>query len=319
MLAGVIGLSLLGCSRTGEPWQGIKGRRIVASFPPLACFAAKVVGEDGKVLPLLTSTGPHHYEATAHDLLKLRGADLFLINGLDLDDGFATRLKRNCGNPHLGLIEVGDFIPKDKLRKLTAGAHGHEPGHAGHKHDHHGHSHGEYDPHIWLGLEEAILVVQGIAKELAEDDRKNADSYRKRADAYCAELKDLHNFGQRELKDKTERSLITFHDSFYYFARSFGLTVPGTIEIRPGEEPDSATLKKLIALCKEQRVRLIAVEPQYPEKTAKTLLEELKKGGLEDADLVRLDPLETAPADFRPDYYVETMRANIKNLADKLR
>jgi ABC-type Zn uptake system ZnuABC Zn-binding protein ZnuA len=74
-------------------------------------------------------------------------------------------------------------------------------------------------------------------------------------------------------------------------------------------------------VCKDQNVSVIAVEPQYPSNTsAKTLLEEIKRKGLEHARHVIVDPLETAgPEELQdPGFYEQKMRQNLKNLAEAL-
>src|SRR5262249_32112919 len=103
------------------------------------------------------------------------------------------------------------------------------------------------------------------------------------------------------------------------------LTIAGTIEKRPGIEASARELEALIKICREQKVRLIALEPQYPPKAAEALIREIRTKGA-DAKTVVLDPLETAlPKDFDaehqygPDFYERKMKENIDKLADALK
>lgn len=79
-------------------------------------------------------------------------------------------------------------------------------------------------------------------------------------------------------------------------------------------------MKQLIELCKKEKIRVIAVEPQYPRSTsAKTMLDELKKHGI-DAQFVEIDPLETCDEGLlNADLYETVMRANLDHLAKALR
>src|SRR4051812_33632516 len=88
VLLGTFLLSFLGCSKAVDPWKDVPGgsTKVLVSFPPLYCFAKGVAGDDAKVLSLLAATGPHEHQATADDSLAAAGADLFLVNGLTLDD-----------------------------------------------------------------------------------------------------------------------------------------------------------------------------------------------------------------------------------------
>src|SRR5439155_6981464 len=85
-----VALSATGCGQPANKiWPEGKSPRVLVSFAPLYSFVANVAGDDAAVLTLLTTTGPHEYQPTSQDTLKLRQADLFFINGLDLDESFA--------------------------------------------------------------------------------------------------------------------------------------------------------------------------------------------------------------------------------------
>ncbi|MCS6849956.1 MAG: metal ABC transporter substrate-binding protein [Gemmataceae bacterium] len=287
----------------------------MASFPPLYCFAANVAGPDATVRSLLIATGPHDFNPTPRDAQQLHRATVFFINGLGLDDLFAGRIRNNAGNPTLKLVALGEAIPPTQRIPLVGG-HTHDHGHA-----HHHHHHGEHDPHVWLGIPEAIVMVERIGEELAQIDPKHADNYRRRAADYAERLRRLHAEGKRLLANKKERQLVSFHDSLRYFARSFDLTILDSIEPIAGQEPSPQQLAKLVEDCRRQQTRLIAVEPQYPTNTsAQSLLNELRKKGIEDAAFVEVDPLETAvPAELSPEWYETKMRENLLNLARALR
>jgi ABC-type Zn uptake system ZnuABC Zn-binding protein ZnuA len=128
------------------------------------------------------------------------------------------------------------------------------------------------------------------------------------------------------LKDKKDRKLITFHESMNYFAapESFNLKIVKVIERKAGDKPTSGELKDLVAECKKEGVRVIAREPQYEEgaenNPAVLLKKELEKSD-KDAQLITLDPLETAKsADLQnADWYEKKMRENLKALAEALK
>src|SRR4051794_4666386 len=82
-------LSLLGCGTAEDPWPPGKPR-VLVSFPPLYCFAKNVAGDKPAVMSLLTTTGPHGFEAGQTEALKIDRADVFLANGLGLDKFVAT-------------------------------------------------------------------------------------------------------------------------------------------------------------------------------------------------------------------------------------
>jgi ABC-type Zn uptake system ZnuABC Zn-binding protein ZnuA len=311
-LAVLIGLGVAGCSGGADPWAERPGPKVLAYFPPVYSLAASVAGEDAQVRSLITHVGPHHFEPTARDARALRRTDLFLTIGLGLDDEIARKLAGTSGGPNLRHVALGELLPKESLREggcEHCRKHGHD----------HSHDHG-YDPHVWLGIAEAVRMVDAIRDALTELDPAHAEGYRARAAATVGRLNSLLAEGRAALAAKAEMPrLITFHDSLHYFARSFGAEVVDSIEA-PGQEPSRKKLDELVKACRDGGVRLIAVEPQYPTHTsARTLLTELKRHGVE-AAFVEIDPMETAEAaDLTPDYYERTARANLMRLAGALK
>ena len=313
VVAGASLFLLTGCRGQEDPWKDKAGKHVLTSFTPLYCFAQNVAGDDASVQCVMTNRGPHHFDSRPSDALLVQHADIFFINGLELDEQIAEKLKDGSGNSSLKMVETAEAIPEKQLRQ-SGGEH--EEG------DHHGHDHhhGKFDPHVWLGVPEAIIMVEKIRDEMKELDPAHAKDYESRAAAYIEKLKQLQTEGQALLKDKKDRKIVTFHESLGYFARTFGLEIVDFIEISPGAEPPLKKIRQVVETCKKNGVRLIAVEPQYPSNTsASAILTELRSQGI-DAEFVEIDPLETArPEDLKPTYYEDRMRANLKQLAEKMR
>jgi ABC-type Zn uptake system ZnuABC Zn-binding protein ZnuA len=281
----------------------------VVTFPPLYSFVKSVGGDDVGVLCLCTAVGPHDYQSSPQDIRKVRGANLFFINGLELDDPFAGTLKNNSGKPDLKMVELGeDAIPTDRLRKYA------EPV------QHGSHVHAGYDPHVWLGLPEAIDMVNCICEKLKEADPPRAAKYDERAGQYVQRLTALHEEGRKALHGKKERKLIDFHDYLYYFTRSLDLEVVGHLTTRPGVSPDQKQLTELVAQCKKEGVRVVTIEPQYDPDRANIVLKAMREQGIANPETVAVDPLETVAPDDTLDagWYERKMRANLENLVKAL-
>ena len=296
------GLAAVGCSGGGSSdWPNDKRPKVVVSFAPIYCFAKNVAGDDAVIRDMMTTTGPHNFNPTDADARLIRGADLFFVNGLGLDEDAAESLKKGSGNKKLKLIELAEKIPEDRLL-------------AGEQHA--GHAHGPHDPHVWLNPDLAVVMVETIRDELKAVDGAHAADYDRRAAEYVAKLNKLKADGLASLQGKADRKLVTFHESLSYFAKAYDLEIGGVVQKKPGVEPNSDELRKLVELCKEKKVRLIAVEPQYSTATsADAILKELKHNGIQDVALVEIDPLETVTPDaLTPDWYVEKMRANLAAL-----
>jgi|GEM_PF-201694 zinc transport system substrate-binding protein len=326
----VLTSGLLGCTRSAPAWRNRGGPpRVVVTIPPLDNFVRNVGGDHVGIVCLCTTQGPHHYQDNTQDAILLREADLFFAIGLSLDDKFADSIQIASHNPRLQYIKLGDKLRagedkrKEKLllRFSSSPEQGHEEEH-GHKHEH-----GDYDPHIWLGIPQAIALVEIIRDELKRVDPPHEADYDKNADQYIRKLQALHAYGKERLKDKKNRKIIAFHESLGYFAKSFDVEIAGVLEVTPGAEAGQAHLVKLAKECQEKDIRVIAVEPQYPTETSAKVLRDAMKDRDKEIVFVEIDPLETAEKQELKDdakelksveWYDKKMRQALDNLAKGL-
>lgn len=305
-----------GCeSPPSDPWGGTKKLRVVTTFAPLQCFALNIVGEDAEVRSLLENQGPHHADPPTSQAKMLAGANIVFANGLHVDDGIVRRMTANFGKSGPKVYKLGNEIPKDLLIEGVCPCckdeeHEHE---AGHK---------SFDGHVWLGIDQAKLMIESMARHLDQlASESKSDSHRRAATAYNARLDRLLAEGKAMLKNKTERVILPFHGSLAYFARNFDLDLIEPIQDVPGQEPTAKHLEKIVDACIKKKVRLIAVEPQYGARTsAKTILDMLKQRGISDAEIIVIDPLETATeSEFNSGWYEAKMRQNLETLAQHLK
>ena len=307
-----------GCKKsTSAQWPDKPGPKVAVSFAPLYCFTVNVTGEHGTVKSVLSAQGPHHADSSVQERVLLEDADLFIHNGLGLDDSFVQKLKTGTSNRSLKVVNLGEQLEKDpKVHSQLLGPNGMsccKPGEEGHAHDH--------DAHLWLSPVLAGEMIEEIRLAMSGFEPDRQAEYKRNAEAYRLKLKAIHDDGQKLLKDKTERAFVTTHGALQYFARDFGLTIAGHLQAVPGEEPSPAELKKLIETCVKERIRIIAVEPQYASHHSPVQLKkELEAAGIRDVAIVELDSLETATAaELTPDWYERKMRANLDVLSKVLR
>lgn len=327
-----LAIGLHGCTRSTSVWSNRGGPpRVVVTIPALDNFVRNVGGNHVAVVCLCTTQGPHHYQYNAQDAILLREADLFFAIGLRLDEKFADPIQKESHNPRLQYVELGEEKRmKDLLLRFSQEhEHGKEDEHEhGHEHGHgHEHEHGTYDPHVWLGVPQAVALVEIIRDELKKVNPENGADYDANAAKFIKKLNDLHAYGKEQLKDKKNRKIIAFHESLAYFAKSFDVDIVDVLEVTPGAEAGQSHMVKLAKECLEKDVRVIAVEPQYPTETSAELLRKAMKGRNKDITFVVLDPLETvAKKDLAddekelksPEWFIEKMRQNIDNLAKGL-
>ena len=81
------------------------------------------------------------------------------------------------------------------------------------------------NPHAWMGLDNAIIYVNNIARALGEHDPGNAAAYLANAEAYKVQLRKTILPLREAIADLPEarRWLVTCEGAFSYLARDFGL------------------------------------------------------------------------------------------------
>jgi ABC-type Zn uptake system ZnuABC Zn-binding protein ZnuA len=185
----------------------------------------------------------------------------------------------------------------------------------------HHHHHGDHDPHVWLGLPQARAMVDATAKALGDIDATNAETFKANAKTYNEELTKLEEYGKKAFQPKTNRAFIATHESLGYFAKTFGLDFVDAIVPVPGQEADANQLTKLVEVCKEKKVGVLAVEPKYSRNQAERLAKAIRNAGI-DIKIVEIDPMETCVPGSKGNptqtLYAETMKKNIDNLASAL-
>lgn len=292
---------------TGSAWKSSGKVKVLTSIAPVYCLTKLVAGEDAEVLCLMTAHGPHDFAPTQDDVKILAEADLFVVIGLGLEE-FLNGMVKSADNRKLKVVRTGMAIPEELRLEAEGKPHYHGDKLVSHK---------GVDPHIWLGMDEAGHMVDTITTALVDRDTRNAAAYQSRAKEVKDRLAKLKTQGTAQLKN-AKGGLVTFHDSFRYFGRSFGINIVGTIRDVKGDQPMSpAALREQAEEFKKKGVRIIGVEPQYPRGVAENLAKEIDA---KKTKIIDLDPLETAPAlpsspyHINPNHYFEKIEQNLKNL-----
>lgn len=190
--------------------------------------------------------------------------------------------------------------------------HAHDHDHDDHDHAHdHDHHDGLHDAHVWLDTGNARVMIDAIARTLAEIDPDHADRYEENARALTAGLDALDAELSERLAPVADAPFIVFHDAFQYLERQFGLNAVGSITVAPERLPGAARLREIRGRIAESDARCVFREPQFESALIATVVEGTA------AEIGVLDPLG---ADFAPgpDGYFDMMRSNAGALVDCL-
>jgi len=284
------------CSEAGRA-------KVVASFYPIYIFALNVFdGIDEISVESMTSpqTGClHDYQLVVDDMIKLAECDLFLICGAGMEIYIDDVMAQFPALPVVDCSQGIELICDDEQD-------GHDD-HAHEEHEHEGHSHA-INAHTWLDVNNAIQIVDTIAKagcrafpDASDKILANANGYRERLELLSNELSEalLPVQGQR---------IVTFHEAFPYFAKAYGLEIAAVITQGHDESLSPARIIEVVKLIRQVGLPPLFAEAQYTSHAAKTIARETG------APLYELDPIVTGNAALTA--YEDGMRHNASVLLD---
>ena len=332
-LAGGLALLLLACGQNpqqsqtaqqpqatppAQPSQPAGQRReqplVLTSVFPITALTQAVAAGCARVEPLVpASVSPHDYQASPGDLLKLRQARILVVNGLGLE-GFLEPLIRNAENPGLTRIDSSRGIATLASPPPGRGGHGHDLDHhdgtdAGNSSSSndpsHSHSAGGVNPHIWLDPRRAEQQLATIRDGLIRADPGCAPTYRRNAEAYGRQLRQLDGQLAAQLAPARGKTFVVPHDFAPYLAQRYGLQSAALVDL-PEQSPGSSSVQRLQRIAQSQGLRALLSESAQPPRTLAALAEDLR------LPVLRLDPLETGPADVRqaPAHFLAALQRN---------
>ncbi len=227
--------------------------RIVASTADLASVAKEIAGPLAEVDNICRSTAdPHSVEVLPSYMVKVARADLYLKVGLELDF-WAELIIDGSRNAKLVVVDCSQGIVPLEIptEKVNASM---------------GDIHPQGNPHYWLDPNNGLVIAKNILGGLIQVDPSNGETYQEGFRRFQTELSSKiaeWNGAAQTLKGK---EIVTFHNSWPYFARAFGVKIAGFVEPKPGIEPTPSHTAELIELIKARTISVIAREPYFSGK-----------------------------------------------------
>ena len=124
---------------------------VYTSFYPLESLTKYITGDKMEVKKFIpVGMGVHGFEPTPKDIMNIKNAAAFFINGVKLE-GFIDDIKK--AHADLNIVDTSKGV------NLIEGKHKHDEKHKHDKHSHK-HHHGEFDPHIWLSLKNSKIILK---------------------------------------------------------------------------------------------------------------------------------------------------------------
>lgn len=280
--------------------------QVVTTLFPLYDFARSIGGDKVEVTLLLPpGVEAHAFEPRPEDAVKTAKAGLFIYTNKFMEP-WAEKFVSGLGSSHPVVVDASAGIT---LQPAQAHRHGQHDAH----HTGHGHRHAKpaYDPHIWLDLDNARIMVDTISQAMAAKDPANAAAYTANAVAFKQKLTQLDaDYKSGMASCKTRTFLHGGHYAFGYLARRYGLEYESAISVNADAEPTPARMIELIKQVKKSRVQYVFSEEMVSPRLTEAIAREagVKVLSLHNLHNVSKDDLQ-AGVD-----YLTLMRRNLEQL-----
>ena len=260
-----------GCSQGPINENTNQQKTIACTIPPQEEFIRAIAGDEPVTVLVMVPQGasPHTFEPTPSQIARLESADLYLAlgSGIEFEERWISRIKTQY--PDLKIVNTSRNI----IFSPSAGDH--YDGDIPVDHDflpHEGideHS----DPHVWLSLHNAELLVYETAHAMMMEWPALNDTFSNNRDVYTRNLTDLDIDIRESLMALPSRTILVYHPAFGYFSRDYNLTQLAVEE--NGREPSAQKLAHVVTAAKREKITLVFAEPESSTREAETLAREI--------------------------------------------
>ncbi|MCL5245617.1 zinc ABC transporter substrate-binding protein [Cellulophaga sp. 20_2_10] len=246
-------LSLSACKTDAKKADNGK-LNVVTTTTMITDLLHNIGGDAINVVGLMGSgVDPHLYKASEGDVTKLVDSDVVFYGGLHLE-GKLVEVFEKMEKTNKKTVAVSDALDKKELIGSEYFA-------------------SNYDPHIWFNVIFWKQITTYVANELKKLDPKNAAVYEENSKVYLEKLTKLDSDLRETISQLPEekRVLVTAHDAFNYFGKSYGFNVVGLQGISTATEAGVQDVQELSKFIIDNKVKAIFVETSVPKRTIEAL------------------------------------------------
>lgn len=252
---------MMGACSSGDSLGEGSRLRVVATVSPITNLVQNVGGDHVTVTGLVPEgQNSHEFEPAPSDARVLAEADVVFANGLNLELP-SIKIARSHLKNDAEIVELGPRTTRPEEYVFDFSFPREE---------------GDPNPHLWTNPKYAKRYAEVIKDTLVRRDSGNADAYRasyealaKRFDALDAAVRTV-----TATVPARNRKLLTYHDSFPYFAREYGWTVIGAVQPSDFSDPSPRDVARLIEQVRKEKVPAIFGSEVFPSPVLQQIASE---------------------------------------------
>jgi ABC-type Zn uptake system ZnuABC Zn-binding protein ZnuA len=255
--------------------------QVVSTVAPITSIVANVAGDRADVTGVVPEgTNSHTFEPPPQISKVMERADVVFVNGLQLEEPTFELAEANAPDD-AAIVKLGDAVlpEEDYLYDFSFPK-----------------ENGKPNPHLWTDPTYAIAYADEIRDVLVERDPDNAGYYTDNHAAFVARataLSDALEADQATIPEG-KRLLLTYHDAYAYFAKTYGWEVVGAVQPSNFADPQPREIARLIDQVREREVPVIFGSEVFPS----TVLEQIaNETGARYEETLRDDDLPGEPGD----------------------
>ena len=275
--------------------------RVASTVSPITSLVENIGGDRIILTGIVPEgTNSHTFEPSPSLAATLAAADLFVANGLFLEEPTIAMARANQ-KPGAVILTLGDraITPAEWVFDFSFPESGGQP-----------------NPHLWTAPHLALKYAEIIREELSNLDPANAAYYGENYARLQGRIDDLDNRIRAAVATipPENRKLLTYHDSFPHFGPRYGLELIGAVQPSDFTEPSAREVAALIDQVRETGVPAIFGSQVFPSPVMEQIA---KEGGARFVDQLRDDDLPGQPGD--PEHsYLGLMLSDARIIVDAL-
>jgi ABC-type Zn uptake system ZnuABC Zn-binding protein ZnuA len=234
---------------------------VATTVAPISSLARNIGGDRIRLHGIVPdATNSHTFEPSPSDARYLQAADLIIANGLHLEQP-TLDLAEASRRPTTPIKLLGDntIAQGEWLFDFSFPE-----------------SEGDPNPHLWMNVKYALRYAELIRDWLSEADPDNAAFYGGNFDRLRGRLDELDGLIRTAAASVPEqnRKLLTYHDSWAYWAREYGFTVVGAVQASDFSDPSPQEVARLIDQIRAEHVPAVFGSEVFPSPVLEQIARE---------------------------------------------
>ncbi len=255
--------------------------KVATTVAPITSIVSQIGGNRVEIAGIVPEgTNSHTFEPKPSVAELLSTADVVYINGLVLEEP-TKELAEQSLKDGAAIVELGtSCISRQKwIYDFSFPRSGGKP-----------------NPHLWTDPRYALCYARVARDDLARRDPANAAYYRANYKRFAAVVSQFDQAMRTSFATIPRRVLLTYHDAYAYFAKDYGWTVIGAIQVSDFEDPTPKEVASLIGQVRKTKVPAIFGSEVFPSPVLKQIGREAK---VRYVDVLRDDDLPGKPGETR--------------------